>query len=73
MPPPRTPSRPTPEIVRVPATFHVRDHTLRLSCISEGRWSATVDGAPLDGSYGTEVEAWEAGVREAERLDRVPR
>jgi hypothetical protein len=30
-----------------------------------------VDEASLAGSFGTQAEAWEAGVREADRLDRL--
>jgi len=30
-----------------------------------------VDEASLSGSFGTQAEAWEAGVREADRLDRL--
>jgi hypothetical protein len=38
----------------------------------EGRWSVVVDGAPLSGTYRTQADAWEAGVRDADRRDRSP-
>jgi hypothetical protein len=38
--------------------------------LAEGRWAVSVDGRPLDGQFPAQVDAWEAGVREADRLDR---
>jgi hypothetical protein len=35
----------------------------------ERRWTVTVDGRRLDASFETEADAWEAGVRDAHRLD----
>lgn len=52
--------------------FEAGKHVLRLSKVMEGRWSVAVDDAAIDGSYRTEAEAWEAGVREADRLDKRP-
>jgi hypothetical protein len=49
--------------------FSVGTHLVRLSC-SRGRWSVHVDSAAFAQWYTTEAEAWEAGVREADRLDR---
>lgn len=37
----------------------------------EGRWAAAVDEVALSGSYPTQADAWEAGVREADRRDRL--
>ena len=56
-------------VVTRPTTFAVGDHTLVLPMTMEGRWTVTVDTRPLDGSYPTEADAWEAGVRDAHRLD----
>ena len=52
--------------------FEAGKHVLRLSKVMEGRWSCAVDDASLSGSFRTEAEAWEAGVREADRLDKQP-
>jgi hypothetical protein len=49
--------------------FSVGTHLVRLSC-SGGRWSVLVDSAPFARWYTTEAEAWEAAVREADRIDR---
>jgi hypothetical protein len=43
---------------------------VKLTKVSEGRWTAAVDDRPVDGSHPTEADAWQAGVREADRLDR---
>jgi hypothetical protein len=56
-------------VVTRPTTFAVGDHTLVLAMAMEGRWTVTVDARPLSGSYDTEADAWEAGVRDAHRLD----
>jgi hypothetical protein len=55
----------------LPATFRVGEHELQLARVNEGRWLLSVDGAQVDGSYRSEAEAWEAGVREADRRDRA--
>lgn len=52
------------------AHFNVGTHLLRLSCW-KGRWTVIVDAAAVDRSYPSEADAWEAGVREADRLDRA--
>jgi hypothetical protein len=52
--------------------FEAGKHVLRLSKVMEGRWCVAVDDAPLSGTFRTQAEAWEAGVREADRLDRNP-
>ncbi len=51
--------------------FEAGKHVLRLSKVMEGRWSVAVDDAALSGSFRTQAEAWEAGVREADRLDKL--
>ena len=50
--------------------FQVGMHIVQLSCC-EGRWSVTVDTVPFEKWYTSEAAAWEAGVREADRLDRL--
>jgi len=55
---------------QVPSTFEVGKHLIRVLKVMEGRWSVTVDESPLSSTYATQAEAWEAGVREADRLDR---
>jgi hypothetical protein len=54
------------------AHFSVGSHLVRLSRES-GRWRVFLDAglAPFDQSYATQAEAWEAGVREADRIDRL--
>jgi len=51
-------------------SFQVGAHLVGLSP-SEGRWTVTVDGAPLEAWHESAAAAWEAGVREADRIDRV--
>ena len=46
--------------------FTALGHTLVLRCVIEGRWTVSVDEVVLPGSHGTEVEAWEAGLRAVE-------
>jgi hypothetical protein len=55
----------------IPSTFEVGRHVVRVLKVNEGRWSVTVDGAPLSSTYATQAEAWEGGVREADRIDRA--
>ena len=52
-----------------PAVFVVGPHTLVVTKVNERRWTVTVDNRSIDASYDTQAEAWEAGVREAHRLD----
>jgi hypothetical protein len=52
------------------SSFQVGIHLVRLSGF-EGRWSVAVDEAASHSSFSTRAEAWEAGVREADRLDRA--
>jgi hypothetical protein len=54
-------------------TFMVRSHALSISCVATGRWTVSVDGGPASGTFGTQVEAWESGVRTADDRDRPPR
>lgn len=51
-------------------SYRVGAHLLRLSCAG-GRWSVRVDDVAFERWYTNQAGAWEAGVREADRLDRV--
>jgi hypothetical protein len=66
------PPSPPDALVRVPAIFQAGEHTLRIALAQDWRWTVTVDEARIEGSFMTQVEAWEAGVREAARLDQAP-
>jgi hypothetical protein len=67
--------RPPPDTLgfreRLTTRFEVGAHTLHVTKVMEGRWVVTVDGGGASDSYMTQAEAWEAGVREAARLDRL--
>jgi hypothetical protein len=56
-------------LASVKASFQVGRHVIQVSRTAE-RWSVSVDDKPLTTWHMTQVEAWEAGVREADRLDR---
>ena len=51
-------------------SYHVGAHLVRVSCAG-GRWSVRVDDVAFDRWYTNQAGAWEAGVREADRLDRA--
>jgi hypothetical protein len=55
---------------RIPVVFRVGTHSVKVSG-GNGVWMFAVDEAAGASSYATEAEAWEAGVREADRLDRT--
>jgi hypothetical protein len=55
----------------IASCFHVGTHVVRVFKVMEGRWTMTVDDAPGASSYATQADAWEAGVREADRIDRA--
>ena len=62
----------TEEIACRPAVFQVGAHTISVARLPTAwRWSLTVDGQKVDRTYESQVDAWEAGVREADRLDRA--
>jgi hypothetical protein len=62
------------ELVARPTAFLVGDHGLLLAQIAQSwRWTATMDGRLLEGTFQSQAEAWEAGVREADRVDRGSR
>jgi hypothetical protein len=60
------------ELVTRPARFIVGKHTVDVAKIAQvWRWSVSVDEKRLESSYESQAEAWEAGVREADRLDQI--
>jgi len=59
-------------IVTRPVTFDVGEHKLVVTMLQEGRWTVAVDGRLLDASFETQADAWQAGVREAHRVDQPP-
>lgn len=52
------------------SAFQVGAHLVLLSCCG-GRWTVTVDTVPAEKWHMSQAAAWEAGVREADRLDRL--
>jgi hypothetical protein len=60
---------PSGDIAAVPVTFEVGRHRVVL-CRSSKRWTVAVDGMALEATFSSQVEGWEAGVREADALDR---
>jgi hypothetical protein len=49
----------------------VGEHTLVVTKVVERRWTVTVDSRLLEGTFATGADAWEAGVRDAFRLDAL--
>ncbi len=66
-----SPARVPETIVTRPTTFVVGEHTLVVTKVMERRWTVAVDSRPLDASFDTQADAWEAGVRDAHRLDSL--
>ena len=64
--PPKNPTPDTPALP-LPTSFQVGEHVVRVSKVMEGRWTVEVDGSAVAGSFATQAEAWEAGVREVDR------
>jgi hypothetical protein len=62
---------PPDAVVRVPTLFRAGDHVLAIALAEDWRWTVSVDDGPLPAKFMTQAEAWEAGVREAGRLDRA--
>jgi hypothetical protein len=52
-----------------PGAFRIGGHLLRLAR-RDGRWTVTIDSVAFDRWFTTPAAAWEAGVREVDRLDR---
>lgn len=46
-----------------PEVFIVLGHSLSIGYVARGRWTVSVDGGAVPGTFGSKVEAWEAGVR----------
>ena len=65
------PSRPVFDFEAHPTTFKVGTHTILLAKPrGSNRWTLTMDGALSPSTFETQVEAWEEGVRAADRIDR---
>ncbi len=60
----------SPAFLAVPISFQVGSHVVQVAKVMEGRWTVRIDDVLVPQSYATQAEAWEAGVREADRLDR---
>ncbi|HVP66619.1 MAG TPA: hypothetical protein VMT17_05095 [Anaeromyxobacteraceae bacterium] len=58
-------------VASLPTQFEIGRHLVKVSMVMEGRWVVAVDEGPVPGSYRNQAEAWEAGVREADRIDRA--
>jgi hypothetical protein len=69
------PTAPTPaDLVARPTAYIVGDHSLLLAeNVTTWRWTATMDGRLLEGTFRSQAEAWEAGVREAALVDGASR
>ena len=59
-----------PPVIAHPVTFQVGEHVVVVSP-QRSQWVVSVGGADGPGAFANVVEAWEAGVREADRLDRA--
>jgi hypothetical protein len=58
------------EFERRPSTFRVGTHVLVLAKLrGSDRWTLTLDGTLSASTFATEVEAWETGIRAADRVD----
>jgi len=68
--PPSKRTAPREAILRLPVTFQVGSHALRIVNVAEGRWTVSVDEGPASQFHSTQTEAWEAGVRIADQHDR---
>jgi hypothetical protein len=61
------------ELANRPTSFVVGAHTVVVARQpTNGRWSVTVDGSRSESTFESEVDAWEDGVRTADRIDRGP-
>jgi hypothetical protein len=59
---------PLAAVERLPVVFQAGTHTLTLRMLRVGCWTVAVDHMPPEGSYASQVDAWEAGVRQADQL-----
>jgi hypothetical protein len=63
--------RPVFDIAYHPTTFAIGTHVIVLAkAPGSERWTLTLDGELSESTFETEAEAWEAGIRGADRLDR---
>ena len=63
--------RPVFDIAYHPTTFVVGAHAIVLAkAPGSERWTLTLDGTLSGSTFEPEVEAWEEGLRGADRLDR---
>ncbi|MCM2334999.1 MAG: hypothetical protein NDI82_13785 [Anaeromyxobacteraceae bacterium] len=67
---PRGRAAPPGGALQLPAVFRVGQHSLATTHVAAGRWTVSLDGGPVSQFYGSQVEAWEAGVRLADEQDR---
>jgi len=58
------------EVSKIPVSFPVGVHTVLL-WLDQKRWSMSLDGSVASATFETQAEAWEAGVRAADRIDRT--
>jgi hypothetical protein len=66
----RRPVATVPEsVVTHPTFFEVGQHRLAVAKVREGRWTVAVDDRPVDATFESQADAWQAGVREALRID----
>ena len=56
---------------KISTVFQVGLHTLRVSKVSEGRWTLAVDDRQVSATFPTQADAWEAGVRAADQADHA--
>lgn len=59
-----------PRPIAPPVTFQVGNHRVRVGG-QPGTWEVSVDDGVIGQTFATAADAWEAGVREADRLDRA--
>jgi hypothetical protein len=64
-------AHPPDPVARIPTLFRAGDHVLAIAMAEDWRWTVSVDDGPLPARFMTQAEAWEAGVREAGRRDRM--
>lgn len=66
---PRRRAEPPRAAFSLPVVFKVREHALSIVYVADGRWTVSVDDVPVSRTFGTQVEAWEAGVQAADGQD----
>ena len=62
-----------PPSAAIPTSYEIGRHLVKVSKVMEGRWTVAVDEGQVPGSYRSQADAWEAGVREVDRIDRAAR